>query len=53
MELSGQLYAPAALPPGERAPYTYLIESCVGSTFSQCGRCGDEKNPLILLWIEH
>jgi hypothetical protein len=29
MEMSGQLHAPAALPPGEIAPGTHWIEHCV------------------------
>jgi hypothetical protein len=31
MEVSGQLHAPAALPPTERAPGTHWIESWVGA----------------------
>jgi hypothetical protein len=30
MEVSGQLHAPAALPPGERAPGTLWVEGWVG-----------------------
>jgi hypothetical protein len=30
MEVNGQLYTPAALPPTERAPATHLIEDWVG-----------------------
>jgi hypothetical protein len=32
MEVSGQLHAPAALPPGERAPGTHWIGGWVGPT---------------------
>jgi hypothetical protein len=32
MEVSGQLHAPAALPPGERAPGTHSIGGWVGPT---------------------
>jgi hypothetical protein len=31
MEVNGQRYAPAAVPPGERVPNTHWIGGCVGS----------------------
>jgi len=41
MEVSGQLHAPDAITPGERAPCTHGIGSWVGPR-----RCGEEKkNP--------
>jgi hypothetical protein len=43
MEGSGQLEAPAALPPGERAP---------GGSQNRSGRCGEENNLLPLTGIE-
>jgi hypothetical protein len=46
MEASGQLHAPAALPPGEQFPY--ILDRKLGGLQSQSGRCGLEKNPLPL-----
>jgi hypothetical protein len=46
MEVSGQLHAPAALPPGEQPPMSivYEVESATG--------IGKEKNMLPLLRIK-
>jgi hypothetical protein len=43
MEVSGQLHAPAALPPGEIATGTHWIGEW-GGLQRQSGRCGVEKN---------
>jgi hypothetical protein len=51
MEVSGQLHASAALPPGETAPYA----QCVGGWVvpkSRSGHCGEEKNVFPLLVIK-
>jgi hypothetical protein len=42
MEVSGQLHAPAALPPGERAPGT-VLDRGLGGPQSRSGRRGEEK----------
>jgi hypothetical protein len=42
MEMSCQLYALAALPPGIESPVPIGLEA--GWAQSQCGRCGVEKN---------
>jgi hypothetical protein len=48
MEVNGQLHASAALPAGERAPGTHYVGGGVHPT----GRCGEEKNLLLLPKIE-
>jgi hypothetical protein len=50
MEVSGQLHALAALPPGKEPPYP-LDRRLVGPQ-SRCGRCGEGKNLLPLSGIE-
>jgi hypothetical protein len=47
MEMSGQLQAPASLPPGN-----YPLDGRLGRPQSRSGRYGEEKNPLPLLGIE-
>jgi hypothetical protein len=42
MEVSGQLHAPAALPPG-KSPW-YPLDRRLGGPQSQSGRGGEEKN---------
>jgi hypothetical protein len=42
MEVSGQLHAPAALPPGKKP--VVPIESRLGGPQSRSGRGGEEKN---------
>jgi hypothetical protein len=42
MEVSGQLHAPAALPPGKR-PW-YPLDRRLGGPQSRSGRGGEEKN---------
>jgi hypothetical protein len=51
MEVSGQLWASATLPPEERAPFTHWIGGWLGGPQSQSGRCEEVKN-LALLGIE-
>jgi hypothetical protein len=41
MEVSGQLHAPAALPPGKEAPIP--LDRTLGGPQSLSGRCGEEK----------
>jgi hypothetical protein len=41
--MSGQLYAPAALPP-RKTPW-YLLERRLGGPQGRSGRGGEEKNP--------
>jgi hypothetical protein len=48
MEVSGQLHAPAALPPGEEP----LIPRRLGGPQSRSGRCGEEKNSHPLQGLE-
>jgi hypothetical protein len=50
MEQGGQVQASTALYPEKRAPNT-IWRRLVG-LLSQCKRCGEEKNPLLLLSIE-
>jgi hypothetical protein len=42
MEVSGRLYAPAALPPGKEARYP--LDWRLGGPQSRSGRGGEEKN---------
>jgi hypothetical protein len=42
MELSGQLHAPAALPPGKEPRYP--LDRRPGGPHNRSGRCGEEKN---------
>jgi hypothetical protein len=42
MEVSGQLHAPAALPPGKDTRYP--LDRRLGGPQSQSGRGGEEKN---------
>jgi hypothetical protein len=51
MEVSGQLYAPAALPPGTEPPGTHWIWGWVNPQIWS-GRCEEEKNLLPLPEIE-
>jgi hypothetical protein len=44
MEVSSQLHAPAALPPGKRS--RYLLDRRLGDKESLSGRGGEEKNDL-------
>jgi hypothetical protein len=43
MEVSGQLHAPAALPPG-KAPSWYPLDRKLGGPQNRSGRGGEEKN---------
>jgi hypothetical protein len=43
MEVSGQLYAPAALPPGKEAPW-YPLDRRLGGPQIRSGLGGEEKN---------
>jgi hypothetical protein len=45
MEVSGQLHAPAALPPG-KSPW-YPLDRRLGGPQSRSGRGGEEKNFLL------
>jgi hypothetical protein len=42
MERSGQLYAPAALPPGKEPRYP--LDKRLGGPQSRFGRCGEQKS---------
>jgi hypothetical protein len=44
MEVSGELHAPATLPPGKERPDTHWIGGWVGPQ-SRSVRCAEEKNP--------
>jgi hypothetical protein len=44
MEVSGQLHAPAALPPGKDPPPWYPLVRRLGGPQSRSGRGGEEKN---------
>jgi hypothetical protein len=48
--VSGQIHAPAALPPGKRLPYT--LHRRLGGPQSRSGRGGEEKNSQPLPGIE-
>jgi hypothetical protein len=50
MEVSGQLHAPAALPPG-KSP-RYLLDRRLGGPQSRSGRGGEEKNSQPLPGLE-
>jgi hypothetical protein len=50
MEVSGQLYAPAALPPGKRS--CYVLDRRLGGPQSRSGRGGEEKNSKLPPGIE-
>jgi hypothetical protein len=50
MNVSGQLHAPTALPPGKES--AVLIDRNVGGTQSRSGRSGVEENLLALQGIE-
>jgi hypothetical protein len=50
MEVSGELHAPAGLPPGKRPRYA-LVKRLDGPQ-RRSGRCGEEKNLLLLPGIE-
>jgi hypothetical protein len=51
MEESGQLHAPAALPPGKSS--WYPLDGRLGEPQSRSGRGGEEKNSEPLPGIEH
>jgi hypothetical protein len=51
MEVSGQLHAPAALPPGKSL--WYPLDRRLGGPQSRSGRGGEEKNPQLPPGIEH
>jgi hypothetical protein len=42
MEVSGQLHAPTALPPGKEPPYP--LDKRLGGPQSRSGRYGEERN---------
>jgi hypothetical protein len=50
MEVSGQIHAPAALPPGKQLRYP--LDRRLGGPQSQSGPYGEEKNRLLLQGIE-
>jgi hypothetical protein len=50
MEVTGQLHAPAALPPGKDPGY--LIDRRLGGPQSRSGRGGEEKNSQPLPGLE-
>jgi len=50
MEVSGQLHAPAALPPGKR-PW-YPLDRRLGGPQIQSGHGGEEKNSHLLPGLE-
>jgi hypothetical protein len=53
MEVSGQLHAPAALPPGKEP--RYALDRRLDGPQSRSGRCGEEKNLYIerkQIWYE-
>jgi hypothetical protein len=43
LDLSGQLHAPTALPPGKAPPLRYPLDRRLGGPQSRSGRCGEEK----------
>jgi len=43
MEVSGQLHAPTALPPGERTPPPHRLDRMLGEPQNRSGRSGEEK----------
>jgi hypothetical protein len=43
LEMSGQLHAPAALPPEKEPPYA--LDRRLGGPQNRCGRHGEDKNP--------
>jgi hypothetical protein len=51
MELSGQLHAPAVLPPGKQVPGTHCVGSWIDPQ-SRSERCGVQKNLLPLSGID-
>jgi hypothetical protein len=51
MEVSGQLHAPAALPPGKKSPW-YPLDMKLCGPQSRSGRGGEEKNSQPLPGIE-
>jgi hypothetical protein len=51
MEVSGQLHAPAALPP-EKDPSQYPLDRILGGPQSRSGRGGEEKNSQLPPGIE-
>jgi hypothetical protein len=43
MEVSGQIHAPASLPPGKNSRYT--LDKRVGGTHGRFGRSGEKSRP--------
>jgi hypothetical protein len=52
MEVSGQLHAPAALPPGKEPLVWYPLDRRLGGPQSRSGRDGEEKNSQPLPGLE-